>query len=355
METIKVLIVDDSRLVREILGEILLTFKDIEVVGVAEDAFVAREMIKKYSPDVITLDVEMPRMDGITFLKNLMRLRPMPVVMLSTLTSKGADITLEALELGAVDFIAKPRSADLMGDFSSFNDELYQKIKFASQVDVSRLVKPMTTMPEQPLLGNVQLKHEIIAFGASTGGTDALRKLMAQMPKDSPPVIITQHIPESFSGRFAKRLNDNSAMTAHEAKDGQRLLRGNIYVAPGWLHLTIVEHKDGYYCRLDDRGTVNRHKPSVAVMFDSLLALANVKVFACLLTGMGEDGAHSLLALKNKGHFTLVQNEATSVVWGMPGVAYQLNAHCVIAPLPKIVSSLFQPILTQVAVAAVSK
>jgi len=355
MKKITVLIVDDSRLVREILVEILASYQDIEVVGVAEDAFVAREMIKKCSPDVITLDVEMPRMDGITFLKNLMRLRPMPVIMLSTLTNKGADITLEALELGAVDFIAKPRSADLLGDLSSFNDELYSKIKFAAQVDVSRLIKPATTMLEQPLLGNVQIKHEIIAFGASTGGTDALRKLMRQMPKDSPPVIITQHIPESFSGRFAKRLNANSEMTAHEAKDGMRLQRGNIYVAPGWLHLTIVEHNDGYYCRLDDRGTVNRHKPSVAVMFDSLLALEHVKVFACLLTGMGEDGAHSLLALKNKGHFTLVQNEATSVVWGMPGVAYQLNAHSVIAPLPKIVSRLFQSVLAHVTAYAGSK
>jgi len=336
MKKIKVLIVDDSKLVREILGEVLAKYDDIEIVGAAEDAFVARDLIKLHTPDVITLDVEMPKMDGITFLRNLMRLRPMPVVMLSTLTTQGADITLEALELGAVDFIAKPRSNDLMGNLNEFNSSLYEKIKFAASVDLTRLVKQAPTTAVEPMFGGVKLEHEIIALGASTGGTEALRLVIGQMPKDSPPVIITQHIPESFSKRFAKRLNDNSAMTVHEARDGQQLLRGNVYVAPGSMHLTIVELKGSYQCRLNDSDPVNRHKPSVDVMYNSLLKLDSVKVYAGLLTGMGDDGAQGLLALKEKGHYTLVQDEATSMVWGMPGVAHSLNAYCAVESLPKI-------------------
>jgi len=345
MNKIKVLIVDDSRLVREILGEVLAKFDDIEVVAEAEDAFVAREMIKLHSPDVITLDIEMPKMDGITFLKNLMRLRPMPVVMLSTLTTKGADITLEALEVGAIDFIAKPRSNDLMGNLTAFNNTLYEKIKFAASVDLSGLIKPIKTIKRGPMFNGIALKHEIISFGASTGGTEALRNMMAQMPKDSPPVVITQHIPQSFSKRFAKRLNANSVLTVHEARDGQQLLRGNVYVAPGSMHLTIVEHNGHYQCRLDDSQPVNRHKPSVDVMFNSLLKLTNAKIFAGLLTGMGADGAASLLALKKRGHFTVIQDEATSMVWGMPGVAHSLNAQCVESALTDVTGVILNEVI----------
>ncbi len=347
MDKIKVLIVDDSKLVREILVEILSQFPLITIVGQAEDAFQAREMIKLHSPDVLTLDVEMPKMDGITFLRNLMRLRPMPVVMLSTLTTKGAEVTLEALELGAVDFIAKPKSSDLMGGLTAFNNALFEKIKFASTVDVSSLGKKAREIKKESALSDIDLTHEVIALGASTGGTEALRVVLDAMPADSPPIVITQHIPQSFSLRFAKRLNGTSLMTVHEARDGLELMRGHAYVAPGNMHLKIIELNGKYYCRIDDGPLVNRHKPSVDVMFNSLLGLSKVKVFAGLLTGMGSDGAKSLLSLKEHGHFTLIQDEQTSMVWGMPGVAQSLNAHCREEPLPNVARTLLQQVRGQ--------
>jgi len=344
MEKIKVLIVDDSKLVREILGEILSEYPLIEVVGKAEDAFVAREMIKLHKPDVLTLDVEMPKMDGLTFLKNLMRLRPMAVIMLSTLTTKGADTTLQALELGAVDFIAKPRSSDLLGSLSAFNNALYNKIKFAASVNIKRLMNGTGGRGIVSLTSGLVFRHEVIALGASTGGTDALRVALESMPKDAPPVILTQHIPPSFSLRFAKRLNNACEMEVQEARDGQQLLRGNVYVARGDMHLVVVERSGQYFIQLDDGPPVNLHKPSVDVMFDSLTKLKQVKVFAAILTGMGGDGAKSLLALKEAGHYTLVQDEATSMIWGMPGVAFKLNAHCEVKPLNQITKSLLRQV-----------
>lgn len=347
MDKIKVLIVDDSRLIREIIAEILSKFPLITVVGQAEDAFAARELIKLHKPDVLTLDVEMPKMDGITFLRNLMRLRPMPVVMLSTLTTKGAEVTLEALDIGAVDFIAKPKSSDLMSGLTAFNNALFNKIKFASTVDKSRLGKVSKDIMLEPSFGDICLQHEVIALGASTGGTEALRVILDAMPVDGPPVIITQHIPHSFSSRFAKRLNETSAMVVQEARDGLELSRGHAYVAPGNMHLKIIELHGKYYCRLDDGALVNRHKPSVDVMFSSLLLLRKVKVFAGILTGMGGDGAQSLLALKEQGHFTMVQDEATSMVWGMPGVAHSLNAHRVEVPLSNVAHVLIKQVRDQ--------
>jgi len=344
LKKITVLIVDDSKLVREILCEILSLYNDIEVVAQAEDAYAARELIKRYSPDVITLDVEMPKMDGVTFLKNLMRLRPMPVVMLSTLTTKGADVTLEALEVGAVDFIAKPRSSDLMGNLQEFNDSLYEKIKFAASVDMTHLATSNKPKTVKASLKGLPLKHEIIALGASTGGTEALRLVMSAMPNDVPPIVITQHIPQSFSQRFAKRLNANSVLTVLEAKSGLELQRGHVYVAPGHLHLKIIELNGKYVCQLDDSATVNRHKPSVDVMFDSLVKLPRVKVFAGLLTGMGDDGAQGLLRLKQQRHFTFIQDKASSMVWGMPGVAASFDAHCVELSLSQITQTLIEKV-----------
>lgn len=344
MKLIKVLIVDDSKLVREILGEMMANYADVEVVGAAKDAFEAREMIKKLDPDVITLDVEMPKMDGITFLKNLMRLRPMPVVMLSTLTQQGADTTLEALECGAVDFIAKPRSSDLLGNLSSFNEALHQKIQLASQVNIHIKKTGQAQSECEFAANNINLKHKIIALGASTGGTEALRDVLSMLPANSPAVVVTQHIPESFSRRFAKRLNEHCCLSVHEAEHGQIISPGNIYIAPGSQHLTISYINNQYVCQLSDEPPRNRHKPSVDVMFDSLCHLTSAQVYAGLLTGMGNDGANGLLTLKEQGHYTLVQDEKTSMIWGMPGAAFRLNAHWHDVPLNKVAQTLLNNI-----------
>lgn len=343
MMPIKVLIVDDSRLVRQILTEILSQYAQIEVVGAASGPFEAREMIKALNPDVLTLDVEMPHMDGITFLKNLMRLRPMPVIMLSTLTSKGADITLQTLELGAVDFIAKPKSECLMGNLSAFNYALLKKITFAATVKV----QANTPKSSKQLAFNVKpslCQNTIIAMGASTGGTEALRHVLLQMPPNSPAVVITQHIPENFSKRFAERLDQHCSMTIHEAAQGQEIKQGNVYIAPGGLHLKIKSRAGKYVCELADIEPVNRHKPSVDVMFDSLLELNHTKVYSVLLTGMGADGARGMLSLKQNGHYSLIQDEQSSMIWGMPGRAFELNAHCQQSSLENIAQTLLNRI-----------
>ena len=340
MRVIKVLIVDDSKLVRQILTEILNQYHEIEVVGAAEDAFEARDMIKALKPDVLTLDVEMPRMDGVTFLKNLMRLRPMPVVMLSTLTEKGADVTLQALELGAVDFITKPKSAQLMGNLSAFNSALINKIKVAAAVDAKVINRAKLSIPELVPFTADYSEHTIIAMGASTGGTEALRDVLIKMPSNSPAIVITQHIPESFSKRFAERLNRQCKMTVQEATHGQTIEKGNVYVAPGGLHLKVYYHSGKYLCSLCDSVPVNRHKPSVDVMFNSLAALHHANVYSVLLTGMGNDGAHGMLKLKNRGNYGLIQDKKTSLIWGMPGSAFELNAHSEESSLDKVAQTL---------------
>ncbi|MDP2560152.1 chemotaxis response regulator protein-glutamate methylesterase [Psychrobium sp. 1_MG-2023] len=325
-QPIRVLIVDDSKLVREILKEILNQFPDIDVIGAACDAYEARELIKALNPDVITLDVEMPKMDGITFLKNVMRLRPMPVVMLSTLTTKGADVTFEALEVGAVDFIAKPKSEKMMGNVDNFSHMLYEKIIGAASVDI-RALKKRHVESQSVAYRGLDANNTIIALGASTGGTEALREVLKQLPINSPPVVVTQHIPESFSLRFAKRLNEHCKMAVKEAADGDVLKAGNVYVAPGNRHLCIDLVRGQYLCRLDDSPAMNRHKPSVDMMFNSLAVISGTKIYSGLLTGMGADGAKGMLALKQNGAYTLIQDKASSMIWGMPGAAFKLNAH----------------------------
>ncbi len=337
---IKVLIVDDSKLVREIVSEVIADFDDVESVGAAKDAFEAREMIKQLDPDVLTLDVEMPKMDGITFLKNLMRLRPMPVVMLSTLTQEGAETTLESLACGAVDFISKPRSSALLNDLSQFSEELYQKIKLASKVNVQKVGAKRSYDPLSVDLNPLHIKHHIIALGASTGGTEALRDVLSMLPANSPAVVVTQHIPESFSKRFAQRLGEYCKMNVYEAKDGQLIEPGNIYIAPGSHHLVIQQQSHQYRCRLDDSAPCNRHKPSVDVMFQSLAKLNNTQIYGALLTGMGSDGANGLKELKDCGHYTAIQNKATSMIWGMPGAAFLIDAHCDDLPMSKIAPKL---------------
>lgn len=345
MDKIRVLVVDDSSVIRNIIKEALSHSKDIVVVGEAEDPLVARDLIKKLNPDVITLDVEMPKMDGITFLTNLMRLRPMPVIMLSTLTTKGADITLQALELGAVDFIAKPTVQELVAKQQSFREVLIEKITQAITVDQKNFKLSNTLSNDNgtvkdnsnivlPFSGVKRANH-LIAIGASTGGTEAIKKVLEVLPANSPAIVITQHIPKTFSLRFAERLNTRCQMQVHEASHGQKIKPGHVYIAPGDKHLVIVHKNGALFCTLNDEEEVNRHKPAVDVLFDSLVDIAS-NVQAILLTGMGQDGAKGMLRLKELGALTIIQDKSSSLIWGMPGRAHALSAHTMQAPLQEI-------------------
>ena len=335
---IRVLIVDDSALVRSLLTDILRADPGIEVVGVAGDAHIAREKIKQLNPDVLTLDVEMPKMDGITFLKNLMRLRPMPVVMVSSLTERGADVTLDALALGAVDYLSKPK-IDLAATLKDYGAELIDKIHAASKASV-RALDPRraaaitakaahatdAVLPKVPPAKPLRTTDRIIAIGASTGGTEAIKEVLMRLPPDTPGVVIAQHIPKAFSGPFAKRMNDCCHATVYEAQDGQQVLAGHVYIAPGDKHLMVVRDGARYVCRLDDGVPVNRHKPSVDVLFRSVAQNVGRNAIGVILTGMGRDGARGLKEMLEAGSRTIAQDEATSVVWGMPGEAVALGA-----------------------------
>ena len=352
---IKVLIIDDSALVRKMLTEILSTDKEIEVVGAAADPLVAREKIKQLAPDVLTLDVEMPRMDGISFLSNLIRLRPMPVIMVSTLTEEGTEITLDALELGAVDFITKPK-IDFSNTIQEYATELIEKIKVASKAKViaasekrqtSSNVKQMDIQKKNTADAILQLNNgkrnykltdTIIAIGASTGGTEAIKDVLIQMPPNSPGIVITQHIPENFSASFAQRMDKLSPMKVYEATEGQQVLPGHVYIAPGNRHLLIERSGARYICRLNDGLAVNRHKPSVNVLFRSVANQVGQNAIGVILTGMGDDGAEGLLEMKQAGALTIAQDEQSSVVWGMPGEAVKRNAADDILALSKIAS-----------------
>jgi len=344
MSKIKVLIVDDSAVIRNVVREILQSDPYIEVVGEAEDPLIARDLIKQLNPDVLTLDVEMPKMDGITFLSNLMRLRPMPVVMLSTLTQKGADTTLQALDLGAVDFISKPSESDLLTHPESFKQTLIDKIKQAVKIDQKNF-KLTNTLKNKNLsttllpFSGCQRQNHLIAIGASTGGNDAIKTLLMSLPENSPAIVVTQHIPKIFSERFAQRLDLDCTVHVQEARHGQKIKPGNVYIAPGDMHLKIVSKSGSLFCTLEDSAPVSLHKPSVDVLFESLLPIAQ-NVQAILLTGMGRDGANEMLALKKAGARTLVQDKSTSLVWGMPGAAYKINAHCKELPLPELAKSI---------------
>jgi two-component system chemotaxis response regulator CheB len=333
---IRVLIVDDSALVRQILSELLSSDPGIEVVGTASDAHAAREKIKSLNPDVLTLDVEMPKMDGITFLRNLMRLRPMPVVMVSSLTERGADVTLDALSCGAVDFLAKPK-LDVAATLRDYSSELIEKVRAASRARVRALDPARTatvassTTAVVPSLNLGEARHlrttdRVIAMGASTGGTEAIKDVLATLAPDTPGILIAQHIPKSFSGPFAKRMNSGCAMTVLEAEDGQQVLPGHVYIAPGDRHLLLARDGARYVCRLDNGEPVNRHKPSVDVLFRSVAQSAGRNAIGVLLTGMGKDGARGLKEMREAGSRTIAQDEATSVVWGMPGEAVSLGA-----------------------------
>jgi two-component system chemotaxis response regulator CheB len=339
-QRIKVLVVDDSALIRHLLTEILSSDPGIEVVGVASDPFIAREKIKRLSPDVITLDVEMPRMDGLQFLRNIMRLRPMPVVMVSSLTQAGAAVTLEALELGAVDFVAKPE-VDVAEGIKAYADDLIEKVRAASVANVSRLAnevehKKVASKKAKITALNFGTTDKILAIGASTGGTEAIREVLQGLPADTPGTVIVQHIPGMFSSAFAKRMDGCSEMTVFEAEDGMRVLHGHVYIAPGGKHLRLRRDGARYYCVVDETEPVNRHRPSADVLFESVAREMGKNAMCVLLTGMGKDGAAGMLAMREAGALTLAQDEASSVVWGMPGAAYQLGAVQELLPLRKI-------------------
>ncbi len=343
---VKVLIVDDSALVRQLLTEILSKDPEIEVVGAAPDPLVARDKIKQLKPDVLTLDVEMPRMDGLQFLANLMRLHPLPVVMVSSLTEAGASITLEALELGAIDFVTKPKF-DVAKGLTAYAAILCEKVKMAAKAKIislparamERSAAPVSA-PAVPM--TFRTTDKLIAIGASAGGTEALRVVLEMMPTDAPAIIITQHIPAEFSRPFAERLNKHSAMVVMQAEDGAPILTGHAYIAPGGKHLEAIRDGARWRCRVIDTEAVNRHKPSVGVMFNSLLRIPGTQCVAALLTGMGDDGSREMLALRQAGSRTIVQDEATSVVWGMPGTAFRLGAAEEVLPLDKIAARLLE-------------
>jgi two-component system chemotaxis response regulator CheB len=349
MEKVRVLVVDDSALVRKLLSAMLDSDPGIEVVGAAADPLIARDKIKQLNPDVLTLDVEMPRMDGLTFLENLMRLRPMPVVMVSSLTERGAEVTLRALEIGAVDFFTKP-SSDLANCFAESAQEICAKVKLAARtrprpytqvqkVEVPPRLSADAVLPRSQSPGT-RGSQRIIAIGASTGGTEAIRVVLEAMPPDAPPIVITQHIPAAFSGPFAARMNNCSAMRVCEARDGQPIQPGHVYIAPGGEHLLVMWDGAKHVCRLHDGPQVNRHKPSVDVLFRSTAASIGAAAIGVLLTGMGDDGARGLLEMRESGAPTVVQDEASSVVWGMPGAAWKLGAADEKLPLEDIAARL---------------
>ncbi len=351
---IRVLIVDDSALIRKMLSEMLASDPQIEVVGTAVDPFAAREKIKQLNPDVLTLDVEMPRMDGVTFLRNLMRLRPMPVVMVSSLTAKGADVTLQALEYGAIDFVTKP-SADVVHNLQAYAEEIIAKIKVAACAKVRPLEDRLAAKRDVPdklsadavINPSSRPRHyktteAIIAIGASTGGTEAIKDVIMQMPADAPGIVIAQHIPEAFSGPFAKRVDGVTAMSVCEASHGQQILPGHVYIAPGSHHLLVKRNGARYVCELSDGPPVNRHRPSVDVLFRSVAQQVGPNAIGVILTGMGDDGARGLKEMQEAGARTIAQDEASSVVWGMPGRACELDAADSVLSLYKIAAAMMQ-------------
>ena len=334
----RVLSVDDSALVRQVLTEILAADPAIEVVGTAADPLLAREKIKRLNPDVLTLDVEMPRMDGLAFLENLMRLHPMPVVMVSSLTERGADTTLQALALGAVDFVAKPK-IDVARGLDGYAEEIRSKVKMAARSRVRAIGGSQRRPPQRPATSSslgFRTTDRLIAIGASAGGTEALRVVLETMPADAPAIVMTQHLPASFSTAFAERLDRHSAMSVREASDGEAILPGHAYLPAGGRHLRVIRDGARWRCRVDDSAPVNLHKPAVDVLFRSVALNAGANAVGVILTGMGEDGARGLLEMKQAGATTLAQDEASSVVWGMPGSAVRLGAADEVLPLDRI-------------------
>jgi two-component system chemotaxis response regulator CheB len=331
---IKVLVVDDSALVRSILTEVINSFEDMQTVGAASHPLQAREMIKTLNPDVLTLDVEMPQMDGLTFLEKVMRLRPMPVLMISSLTERSSAVALRALELGAVDFVAKPKLGIADG-LRGYADEIAEKIRTAYMTRPVRRVGTASSVSSQlPILGSKFTSTEkIILVGASTGGTEAIKEFLMPMPADTPAILITQHMPEAFTRSFAERLDGLCRITVKEAVDGERALPGHAYIAPGHSHLLVKRSGANYVTALSQSAPVNHHRPAVEVLFRSAAQSVGNNALGVMLTGMGKDGAVAMLEMKQAGAYNFAQDEATCVVFGMPREAIAVGAVDEIVPI----------------------
>ena len=334
---IKVLIVDDSALIRSVMSEIISSQPDMEVVGVAPDPLVARELIKQTNPDVLTLDVEMPKMDGLDFLEKLMRLRPMPVLMVSSLTERGSEITMRALELGAVDFVTKPKIS-IQSGMREYTELIADKIRAAAKARIKpRTLAPAKVAGALPQIRNPLTSSEkLIIIGASTGGTEAIREFLMQMPSDCPGILIAQHMPEGFTTSFARRLDSLCRISVREAAGDERVLPGHAYIAPGHSHLMLVRSGANYVTRIDQADPVNRHRPSVDVLFRSAALAAGKNAVGVILTGMGKDGALGMLEMKNAGAYNFAQDEASCVVFGMPREAIAVGATHEVGPLTEL-------------------
>jgi two-component system chemotaxis response regulator CheB len=338
---IRVLVVDDSALVRSMLAQIINQQVDMTCVGAAHDPLMAREMIRTLDPDVITLDIEMPHMDGIDFLERLMRLRPMPVLMVSTLTERGAQETLRALALGAVDFVAKPRLG-LADGLNSLAGQIVEKIRVAAAAHVKRTAPSPLHAPVMALpgpLGRVRA-GQLICIGASTGGTEAIREILMHLPADTPGVVVTLHMPAGFTASFAARLDGVCQMTVKEAVDGEVILPGHAYIAPGGQQFQVGRVGANYVAQVADGAPVNLHKPSVAVLFDSVARVVQKNAIGVMLTGMGSDGAQAMRTMRDAGSYNLVQDAASCVVFGMPREAIARGAADAVLPLHQIAPAL---------------
>jgi len=357
MTKTRVVVIDDSALVRSMLSEIINRQPDMQCVGTAPDPLVARQMIRELDPDVVTLDVEMPRMDGLDFLEKLMRLRPMPVVMVSTLTERGAEVTLRALELGALDFVAKPRIGIANG-LAQLADDITDKIRGAARAQIRRVVSPppasaahraaagagagsATAAPAVAPLGRLSTE-KIIFIGASTGGTEATKDVLVNLPADCPAVMITQHMPPGFTTSYAARLDSLCRIRVAEARDGERVLPGHAYLAPGGRHLAVERSGANYLARVTDGDPVNRHKPSVEVLFESAARVVGPNALGVMLTGMGADGAKAMRAMREAGSYNIAQDEASCVVFGMPKEAIAQGAVHEVLALSKISTRLLE-------------
>ncbi|HZN24300.1 MAG TPA: chemotaxis response regulator protein-glutamate methylesterase [Burkholderiales bacterium] len=344
MSKIRVLVIDDSALMRKVLSEIINREPDMETVGAAPDPLIAREMIRNLNPDVLTLDIEMPRMDGLDFLERLMRLRPMPVVMVSTLTERGSEAAFRAIELGAIDFVAKPK----MGAANAIHDytvEISDKIRAAAAARVGRapqLQRDASKAATRPAHHRLVSTEKLIVIGASTGGTEAIKDVLVQMPADAPGILVTQHMPEGFTRSFAARLDGLCKVAVKEADDGERVLPGHVYIAPGHSHLLLKKSGANYMTQLSQDAPVNRHRPSVDVLFHSAAESAGKNAIGVILTGMGKDGAVGMLELRRAGAYTYAQDKDSCVVYGMPKEAVAVGGVEEVLPLHEIAGAVLE-------------
>lgn len=338
---IKVLIVDDSAMVRKIFSEELSKYSDIQVVGVAPDPYVAREKIVNLKPDVLTLDIEMPRMDGLTFLRKLMKYYPVPTIIVSSLTPQGGKLTLEAMDIGAVDVIAKPSTAYSVGDMSA---QLVEKIRAASRVRIIKRDDSVTSVAsvQEPMRALAQTSNKVIAIGASTGGTEALKNVLTKMPPNSPGIVIVQHMPANFTTAFAARLNDLSQIAVKEAEDNDSVTPGTALLAPGNYHMILRRSGARYYVEVKTGPMVHHQRPAVDVLFKSTAKYAGANAIGVILTGMGSDGAEGLLEMKKAGASTIAQDEKSCVVFGMPKEAIKLGAADKVVSIEQVASEIIK-------------